>query len=265
MSAYRERQEGNRETRGWRRVRIPHSRLETRSGFRDRAGYAGGEFRPRGRRHHHVGERQKRHGRHTLGGRKARALRHRRPGAGSGEDLQRAGAAYHAHGSEGGRRRGAALLGILVEEVHVVQHGEVGSQMVRSSSWQLSVLLQDWLGELYLATIIRFIKKERIWVCLSFSLLPKKKIFFFSFYYIKREFFKCIYVYFLYLKIKKIKRNYNVTWKIWNKNSGLFVRFELFEIHILIATHRIRNRWGRWCSSSTTWSRRPNWECTVSR
>lgn len=84
---HRERQEGDRETRGWRRVWIPHSWLQTRGGFRDRAGHPRGEFRSRGWRHHHVGEWQKRHGRHSLGGRKARALRHGRPGAGSGEDL----------------------------------------------------------------------------------------------------------------------------------------------------------------------------------
>ena len=137
----RKRQEGSCETRSWRRIWISYSWLKARGSFRDRARHARGEFRSRGWRHHHVGKRQKRYGRHALGGRKTGALRYGCSGIRSRKNLQRIGAACCTYRSEGERWRSTTLFGILMEKIHIVVHGKMGSTMVRSSSWQLPVLL----------------------------------------------------------------------------------------------------------------------------
>lgn len=143
----RERQEGGGEAGGWRGVRFPDPRLETGGRFRDRARHARGELGPRSRRHHNVGEREKRDGRDPFGGGEARALWNRRPWARGGEDVQRARAAGVQARHQGRERRGAALFRIPVEEIrHLLEHGQVGEEMVRLETWQLPLLLQDWRG-----------------------------------------------------------------------------------------------------------------------
>lgn len=176
FSVRREWQEGDRKTRSWRRIRFPHSRFQARRSFCDRARHARGVFRSRGWRHHHVGERQKRDGRHAFGGRETGALRHGRPGAGSREDLQRVGTACRAHRSQGDRR-GASLLGIFVEKIQVVERGQMGSKVVRASSRQLSVLLQDWRGE---QNLLYFDPFGSVWLPTIFQSKINLKLFYSS-------------------------------------------------------------------------------------